>query len=132
IVKGGDGMKRKAEFILGLIGGCVFTLVGVIDLLGAVFYGSGSLGALAYGQGRSFVISSALIVFLLALLGLAGALFVNRKDTLSGIFMMVSGVMGLASSGFPWSALWSVPLIVAGVMACVPKSEKQLGQNMTL
>lgn len=123
-------MKRKAEFILGLIGGCIFALVGLIGLLAAIFFGSVSYGVLSAEQGQSITISSALIVFLLALLGLAGAIFVNKRDTMSGIFMMISGVMGFAVSGFPWSVLWSVPLIIAGIMACVPKSAKQYGQNI--
>lgn len=124
-------MKRQVEFILGLIGGCVFALVGLVGLFAAIFFGSALYGEFSAGQGQSITISSALIVFLLALLGLAGAIFVNKKDTVSGIFMMISGVMGFAVSGLPWSVLWSVPLIIAGIMACVPKTMKQ-GQNIQI
>ncbi len=125
-------MKRTAEFILGLIGGCLFSLIALIGFIGAILYGSEPFSILSTSGEEAVVVSSAVIVLLLSLLGLFGAIFVNRKNTLSGILMLVSGVVGLAASGFPWSALWALPLIVAGVMACVPKDEKPRGQNTAI
>jgi hypothetical protein len=122
-------MKRTLEFILGLVGGCLFTLIALIALVGAVVYDDPGFLLV---QGQTSAVSSAVIVILLALLGLAGAIFVNKKNTMCGIFMLVSGVVGLSASGFPWSVCWCVPLIVAGVMACLPKTVKKSVSNTVI
>lgn len=122
-------MKRKAEFILGLIGGCIFTLLGLIFLLFSIFSDYSSINILPGGteiSGSSMIISSALLVLIFALLGLFGAIIVNKKDTAGGAMMIISGVIGFAVSGFPWSFIWTFPLIIAGIKACVPKCQKQI------
>jgi hypothetical protein len=122
-VKGWKTMKRQAEFILGLVGGIIFSIVAVVYFLLSMASGRSVVELLpsAEASGSATVISYCIIILLLALLGLFGAIMVNKKDVTAGILMMVSGILGFASSGFPWSFLWSVPQIVAGIMACVPK-----------
>lgn len=123
-------MKRTAEFILGLTGSIIFTIIGIVALLYAVFSGGVAFDILpAVEINPNSAISAAIILLIFALLGLAGTILVNKKNTLSGIIMIISGIMGFAISGFPWSFIWSFPLIIAGIMACVPRNTKTI-QNM--
>jgi len=119
-------LKRLVEFILGLIGGSLFTLLSLVILAFTLFENTSSLNILPNTvlTGNSVVVSSVLIMLLFALLGLTGAFLVKKKATAAGIMMIISGIMGFAISGFPWSFLWTFPLIIAGMMACLPKTAK--------
>jgi len=115
-------MKRTVEFILGLIGGIISAVVCFVMLMFSLAYGNAYYsvfgGESLYGM---MAVYANIIILVLAFLGLFGAIIVKRRTVMGGIFMLVSGVLLLAVSGFPWSILWSAVLIVAGVMACIPK-----------
>jgi hypothetical protein len=123
-------MNRTAEFILGLVGGIIATVVGVVLLLFSVASGYASLGSLPGNGGVNGppAIYFCIILIVFALIGLAGAVFTRKKPGTAGILMIVSGILSLAASGFPWSFIWSTELIVAGVMACIPKTAVPAGQ----
>lgn len=116
-------MLRTVEFILGLIGGILSSVAGFVILMFSFSYGNFFRIIPAGAEiSDTMAVMAGVIILLTALLGLAGAIFVKRRSVMGGIFMLVSGILLLAVSGFPWSILWATELIVAGVMACVPKS----------
>ncbi|GEM_PF-987537 len=105
--------ERTAEFILGLIGGISGILVApALYLLGGVW--------MAFGGPATLVIAS-IVGGILSILGLIGVAFVKTQPKLSGVIMLISGILGLiVALGLYVGALL---LTVAGIITLV-RTEK--------
>jgi len=107
-------VERTAEFILGLIGG----IIGIIAAPILFFVGA----FIAFLGGPGELLGYAFAGGVLSVVGLIGAAFVKSRPKISGVIMVVTGVLGLfVALGFWMGALL---FIVAGIVALIRKEKK--------
>jgi len=96
--------KRTGESILGVVGGLLGIFVGIF-----IYY----LGT--FGMGNMSAESAGALLMLLGILGFIGGVAVGRFRYISGILMLIGGVLGF----FIVSAFWTIPgiiMIIGGIL----------------
>ncbi|MGL4762856.1 MAG: DUF4064 domain-containing protein [Sarcina sp.] len=117
-------MRRRAEFILGIIAGIIGIIVGLFDGIIGGFMNLMPMNNIM-GLENYFLEKTGTILVILSILGIVGAILANSNSTLAGVFMLISGLGGFLISMF----LYMLPAIlftVAGLMCILrmPKSKK--------
>ncbi|MGL4449737.1 MAG: DUF4064 domain-containing protein [Sarcina sp.] len=115
-------MKRRAEFVLGII-------AGVLGILGGLFEGViGEVMNLTttvlpiMGLENYILEKSGTVLVILSILGIVGAILANSSNILAGIFMLIAAGIGFLISMF----IYMIPAIifaVAGLM-CLLRTPK--------
>lgn len=114
-------MRRRAEFVLGII-------AGIIGILSGIFEGliGGMLGVMSVtpmmGIANYFLEKSGTILVILSVLGIVGAILANSNNVLAGIFMLIAAVGGFLIAMFVYM-LPAVLFVIAGLM-CLLRTPK--------
>jgi len=111
-------MKRKVEFVLGLVGG----ILGIISGISAMTIGG--IGT-TFNVVGSDVGSLGISAMILSTIGIIGAVIVNSKTKTGGWFMVIAAVGGVISVSI-FYILPGVLLITGGLMALLKKDNASI------
>jgi hypothetical protein len=108
--------ERTPEFVLGIVGGILGLVAAPI-----LFLAGGILAAFGLSSG-STLLGMSVAGGILSIIGIIGAAFVRSRPKVSGVLMLLSGLLGFfVVLGF-W--LGALLLLVAGIIALVRKEKR--------
>lgn len=114
-------MKRKTEFVLGIIGGIIGILSGIFDgVIGRVMQVVSVTPIMTISN--YLLEKSGTILVILSVLGIVGAIIVNSNNILAGIFMLIAGVGGFLIAMFVYM-LPAILFTIAGLMCFLRKPQ---------
>lgn len=102
-------MSRRAEMILGVIGGIFGILMGIFVVV------VGGIGSLSGSSVYSLVFYLGLGAVILGILGIVGGIVVNKNKKMAGGLMLTCGLLGFIAIYL----LWIIPgllLIIGGIL----------------
>lgn len=114
-------MKRRAEFVLGIIAGILGVLAGLFDGVIGGFMNLMPMNSMM-GIENYFLEKTGTILVVLSILGIVGAIIASSNNVLAGVFMLIAGFGGFLIAMF----LYMLPAIlftVAGLM-CLLRTPK--------
>lgn len=109
-------MSRRAEMILGVIGGIFGVLFGMFAVM------VGGIGDAFDVSEASTVSSLGLGAVILGVLGIVGGAVVNKNKKMAGGLMLACGILGFIAI----SMFWIIPgllLIIGGILTFLTKDE---------
>lgn len=109
-------MSRRAEMILGIIGGIFGIFMGIFAVM------VGGIGSVFGASGASTVSSLGFGAVILSVLGIVGGAIVNKNKKMAGGLMLATGLLGFIAI----SMFWIIPgllLIIGGILTFLTKDE---------
>lgn len=107
-------MRRRVEFILGIIAGIIGILSGIFDGVIGDFMQVVSVTPIMIIS-NYFLEKTGTILVILSILGIVGAILANSNSILAGIFMLVAAFGGFLISMFVY-ILPATLFTIAGLM----------------
>lgn len=108
-------LMRKTELIFGICAGASGLVLAVLALFSFLPFSPDAV----HGLSQSTLNTYALICVAANVLGIAGALLVQKLNIAGALIMAVS-MIAIMLFGFPWQSLPAVLYIISLVMAVVP------------
>lgn len=109
-------MSRRAEMILGVIGGIFGILFGIFAITVA------GIGSIFGASDASLVFNLGFAAVLLGILGIVGGAVTNKNKKMAGGLMLATGLLGFIAI----SMFWTIPgllLLIGGILTFVTKDE---------
>ncbi len=132
----GRNCMRTASLVLGIVGGCIALVIALFVIFGGVVfstvvpsidnsefyteyddveYDRESMETSSKIAGTVFIVMGS-ILFVSAILGIVGGIFVKKKNVLAGIFMLVGAAISIFTL---WGFMASLLLLLGGIFALV-------------